>query len=125
MNVNKGCELEEQRSKLGKLGEYLGSTEAQIEAQRALEGEMEREIERAKELCVSLEAELGKVMGEMGDARVDKFEQARSQKKAEIVEQLKKKFGGVYGRLIDHCEPVHRKYQVKLVLAGRLLCVFF
>jgi hypothetical protein len=53
--------LEEQRSKLGKLGEYLGSTEAQIEAQRALEGEMEREIERAKELCVSLEAELGKV----------------------------------------------------------------
>jgi structural maintenance of chromosome 1 len=55
-------------------------------------------------------------MGEMGDARVDKFEQARSQKKAEIVEQLKRKFGGVYGRLIDHCEPVHRKYQVKLVL---------
>jgi len=35
-------------------------------------------------------------------------------KKAEIIEQLKKKFPGVYGRLIDHCEPVHRKYQLAI-----------
>ncbi len=27
---------------------------------------------------------------------------------------MKKKFQGVYGRLIDHCEPVHRKYQLAI-----------
>jgi structural maintenance of chromosome 1 len=31
-----------------------------------------------------------------------------------VIEQLKKKFPGVYGRLIDHCEPVHRKYQLAI-----------
>lgn len=110
----KEYELAEQRTKLAKLSEYLGGTEAQIAAQRDLEHSMEAEIERAKGLCVSLEADLAKVMGEMGEARVDRFEQSRSQKKGEIIEQLKKKFAGVYGRLIDHCEPVHRKYQVAI-----------
>lgn len=110
----KQYELEEQRTKLGKLSDYLGNTEAQIEAQKEAEKTLEADIEKAKGLCVSLEKELAKVMSDIGDARVDKFEQSRSQKKSEIIEQLKKKFQGVYGRLMDHCEPVHRKYQVAI-----------
>ena len=53
-------------------------------------------------------------MRDIGDARVDKFESSRTQKKSEVIEQLKKKFPGVFGRLVDHCEPVHRKYQLAI-----------
>jgi structural maintenance of chromosome 1 len=57
----KQYELEEQRTKLSKLSDYLSSTEAQIEAQKDLEKSMERDIEKAKGLCVSLENDLAKV----------------------------------------------------------------
>jgi hypothetical protein len=34
-------------------------------------------------------------MHDIGDAKVDKFESSRSQKRTEIIDQLKKKFPGV------------------------------
>lgn len=110
----KAFELEEQRTKLIKIIEYLNNTELQISQQKDHEENMHAEIEKAKTLCKDLEDNLAKVMSDIGDARVDKFEQSRNQKKSEIIELLKKKFSGVYGRLIDHCEPVHRKYQVAI-----------
>jgi structural maintenance of chromosome 1 len=110
----KEYELEEQRTKLAKLVEYINNTESQINQQKQIEITMDSEIEKAKVQCKDLENELGKIMNDIGDARIDKFESSRSQKKAEIIEQLKKKFTGVYGRLIDHCEPVHRKYQLAI-----------
>ncbi len=93
----KAYELEEQRTKLAKLLEYIGSTEEQIGQQKDVEQSMHDEIEKAKHLCKNLDVELGKIMNDIGDARVDKFEQSRSQKKSEIIEQLKKKFPGVVG----------------------------
>lgn len=110
----KQLELEDQRSKLQKLIDYIESTEKQIDEQKAEETRMADEIEKAKLACQSLENDLGKVISDIGDAKVDKFEQSRTTKKAEIIEQLKKKFPGVLGRLIDHCEPIHRKYQVAI-----------
>lgn len=107
-------ELEDQKVKLNKLNEYIESTERQIQEQQEAETRLSQEIENAKKLCTNLESELVKVQHEIGDARVDKFEQSRTAKKAEIIDQLKKKFPGVYGRLIDHCEPIHRKYQIAI-----------
>lgn len=112
----KEFELEEQKLKLNKLVDYINNTESQINQQKDLEVNMDAEIEKAKELSKTLEDELAKVMNDIGDARIDKFESSRNQKKAEVIEQLKKKFpnGSVFGRLIDHCEPVHRKYQLAI-----------
>lgn len=107
-------ELVEQRAKLAKLVDYINSTEAQVSQQKEVEAKMSVEIENAATNSKRVEDELAKVMGELGDARIDKFESNRMQKKAEIIEQLKKKFPGVLGRLIDHCEPVHRKYQIAI-----------
>lgn len=108
-------ELEEQRVKLSKLVDYITSTETQIAQQKEAEATMSAEIAQAQVSCKELEDRLAKVMAEIGDARVDRFESSRMQKKAEVIEQLKKKFPGlVYGRLMDHCDPVHRKYQVAI-----------
>jgi structural maintenance of chromosome 1 len=110
----KEFELDEQKVKLSKLSEYISNTEQQVEQQKELETRMSAEIDKANHLCKDYENELAKVMSDIGDARIDKFESSRSQKKAEVIDQLKKKFTGVYGRLIDHCEPVHRKYQLAI-----------
>ena len=58
-----------------------------------------------RELSVNLE----KVQLELNDARVDKHESARQQKKRETLESMKRLFPGVYGRLMDHCEPKNKK----------------
>lgn len=49
------------------------------------------------------------VQGELNEAKMDKHESARHQKKQELLESMKRLFPGVYGRLIDLCEPVHKK----------------
>lgn len=50
------------------------------------------------------------VQKQLGEAKADKTENTRSQKKAEFIDNLKKLFPGVYGRLADLCEPVHKRY---------------
>ena len=118
----KEYELEEQRSKLTKLVEYINNTETQIGQQKEVEAKMSVEIENASANSKKVEDELGKIMNEIGDARIDKFESTRMQKKAEVIDQLKKKFPGVLGRLIDHCEPVHRKYQLAITKVIDYIC---
>lgn len=53
--------------------------------------------------------QLEEVQDELNEAKVDKHESARHQKKHEVLESMKRLFPGVYGRLIDLCEPVHKK----------------
>ena len=60
---------------------------------------------RHSELCKLLE----EVQVELSEAKVDKHENARHQKKQEVLESMKRLFPGVYGRLIELCEPVHKK----------------
>uniref|UniRef100_A0A669ESU1 Structural maintenance of chromosomes protein 1A n=1 Tax=Oreochromis niloticus TaxID=8128 RepID=A0A669ESU1_ORENI len=55
----------------------------------------------------------GKVMEQLGDARIDRQENSRQQRKAEIMESIKRLYpGSVYGRLIDLCQPTQKKYQI-------------
>lgn len=60
---------------------------------------------RHKDVSILLES----VQGELNEARSDKHESARHQKRKEVMESMKRLFPGVYGRLIDLCEPVHKK----------------
>ena len=52
--------------------------------------------------------------GELGNARVDKHEETRRKKKQEIVENFKRVFPGVYDRLINMAQPIHKKYNVAI-----------
>jgi structural maintenance of chromosome 1 len=74
---------------------FCRNTENQIKEQKELEAKMGVDIDKAKDLCKNLDSELGKIITEIGDAKVDKFESSRNIKKAEVIEQLKKKFPGV------------------------------
>lgn len=43
---------------------------------------------------------------------MDTTESSRQQKKAELVETLKRLYPGVLGRLVELCEPSHKRYQL-------------
>ncbi len=53
--------------------------------------------------------QLEDVQGKLNEAKMDKNESTRHQKKQELLDSIKRLFPGVYGRLIDLCEPVHKK----------------
>ena len=46
---------------------------------------------------------------QINESKVDKNESQRFQRKQELLDSLKRLFPGVYGCLIDLCEPVHKK----------------
>lgn len=46
---------------------------------------------------------------QINESKVDKNESQRFQRKQELLESLKRLFPGVYGVLIDICEPVHKR----------------
>jgi structural maintenance of chromosome 1 len=46
---------------------------------------------------------------QINESKVDKNENQRFQRKQELLDSLKRLFPGVYGCLIDLCEPVHKK----------------
>jgi structural maintenance of chromosome 1 len=70
-----------------------------------LSDEVEHANTRHREVSSFLEG----VQTELNEARSDKHESARHQKRKEVMESMKRLFPGVYGRLIDLCEPAHKK----------------
>uniref|UniRef100_A0A8C0IV52 Structural maintenance of chromosomes protein 1A n=1 Tax=Chelonoidis abingdonii TaxID=106734 RepID=A0A8C0IV52_CHEAB len=91
----------------------LGSPRCSLEEQKKLEGELTEEVELAKRRIDEINKELNQVMEQLGDARIDRQENSRQQRKAEIMESIKRLYpGSVYGRLIDLCQPTQKKYQI-------------
>uniref|UniRef100_A0A671XB88 Structural maintenance of chromosomes protein 1A n=1 Tax=Sparus aurata TaxID=8175 RepID=A0A671XB88_SPAAU len=97
-----------------------------LEERKKVETEKIREIEENQKRIEKLEDYISTsryaalifsicetVMEQLGDARIDRQENSRQQRKAEIMESIKRLYpGSVYGRLIDLCQPTQKKYQI-------------
>uniref|UniRef100_G1SN33 Structural maintenance of chromosomes protein 1A n=1 Tax=Oryctolagus cuniculus TaxID=9986 RepID=G1SN33_RABIT len=106
-------EIEENQKRIEKLEEYITTSKQSLEEQKKLEGELTEEVEMAKRRIDEINKELNQVMEQLGDARIDRQESSRQQRKAEIMESIKRLYpGSVYGRLIDLCQPTQKKYQI-------------
>ena len=76
----------------------------------------------SKDQIHELQRDLEDVTGELGDARVDKHEENRRKKKQEIVENFKRLYPGVFDRMINLSQPIHKKYNVAITkLLGRYM----
>ncbi len=60
---------------------------------------------------------LSTIQNELNEAKADKHTSARQLKRQEIVESMMKLFPGVHGRLIDLCEPAHKRYVLCIKIA--------
>merc|ERR1719394_417767 len=111
---NKSHELEEGQKRLEKLQDHIRASEAQLEEQKKLLSDLDGDVGSSKSRIDELTASLEEVTSELGDARVDKHEDNRRKKKQEIVENFKRLFPGVYDRLINMSNPIHKKYNVAI-----------
>ncbi|XP_002735243.1 structural maintenance of chromosomes protein 1A-like [Saccoglossus kowalevskii] len=105
-------EIEENQKRLDKLNDYIATSEGAVNDQKELRDRLDEEVRSADSRIKEINIELQSVMDQLGEAKVDKHESARHSKKVELLENLKRLFPGVYGRLIDLCEPSQKKYQI-------------
>ncbi|XP_043565217.1 structural maintenance of chromosomes protein 1B-like isoform X2 [Chiloscyllium plagiosum] len=106
-------EIEDYNKRTEKLQEYIDACKASLTEQKQREEELINEIENAKLRIGEVSEKLNEVAGELQNAGIDHREGHRQQKKAEIFESLKRMYpDSVYGRLVDLCHPIHKKYQL-------------
>merc|ERR1719225_1056154 len=110
----KSHELEEAQKRYEKLVEHIKMSETQLEDQQRVYDDLQGDVGCSKDRIYKLQQELENCTSELGNARVDKHEETRRKKKQEIVENFKRVFPGVYDRLINMAQPIHKKYNVAI-----------
>merc|ERR1712223_893485 len=110
----KGHELDEAQKRAEKLNDHIRSSEQQMEEQEKILNELQGDVGSSKDRVSEIQRELEDAVSELGDARVDKHEENRRKKKSEIVENFKKLYPGVYDRMINMSQPIHKKYNVAI-----------
>jgi len=85
-----------------------------LEENLKIQSQLEREVGSSRGRLEDLQRELESVVEQLGDARVDKHEDGRRRKKQEIVESFKRQFPGVFDRMINMCQPIHKRYNVAI-----------
>uniref|UniRef100_A0A6M2DMN1 Structural maintenance of chromosomes protein n=1 Tax=Xenopsylla cheopis TaxID=163159 RepID=A0A6M2DMN1_XENCH len=108
----KGQEKAEAQKRIEKLAEHIKTTEQALEEQKRIREELESDVGNSKGRVQELQSELDNIVEQLGDAKTDKHEDSRRKKKKEIVDSFKKEVPGVYDRMINMCQPQHKRYNV-------------
>uniref|UniRef100_A0A8D3E7H2 Structural maintenance of chromosomes protein n=1 Tax=Scophthalmus maximus TaxID=52904 RepID=A0A8D3E7H2_SCOMX len=110
---NNRTQLEDLTLRTEKLEEYTKTCEASLEEFRQQEESLSEELQRGRKRSEEVNGELGRVLEELGNARLDSQESRRQLKRKELLEKLHRLYPDtVYGRLSDLCSPIHKKYQL-------------
>ncbi|EAA07609.3 structural maintenance of chromosomes protein 1A [Anopheles arabiensis] len=121
--INKKAQIEENYKKIEseknealkrqeKLIDHIKTSRLGLEEQKRIKAELSQDVGTSKERIHELQSELDNVREQLGDAKIDKHEDARRKKKQEVVELFKLEVPGVYDRMINMCQPTHKRYNV-------------
>ncbi|XP_064277228.1 structural maintenance of chromosomes protein 1B isoform X1 [Passer domesticus] len=106
-------QVEEHEKRIEKLEEYAKICIGSLTEKKQQEEVLAKEIENATIRMAEVNEDLNKVVGELQNAKIDYHEGRREQMRAEILESLKRLYpDSVFGRLLDLCHPIHKKYQL-------------
>ncbi|XP_030334965.1 structural maintenance of chromosomes protein 1B isoform X2 [Strigops habroptila] len=113
-NIKRTVEqIEEHKKRIEKLEEYAKICTESLAEKKQQEEVLTKEIENSTIRMAEVNEELNKIVGELRNARMDYHEGRRQQMRAEILESLKRLYpDSVFGRLLDLCHPIHKKYQL-------------
>ncbi|XP_065499780.1 structural maintenance of chromosomes protein 1B [Caloenas nicobarica] len=113
-NIKRTVEqIEEHKKRIEKLEEYAKICTESLAEKKQQEEALTKETENATKRMAEVNEELNKIVGELQNAKIDYHEGRRQQMKAEILESLKRLYpDSVFGRLLDLCHPIHKKYQL-------------
>ncbi|NXT99255.1 SMC1B protein, partial [Buphagus erythrorhynchus] len=105
--------IEEHEKRIEKLEEYVKICTGSLTEKKQQEEVLAKEIENATIKMAEVNKDLNKIVDELQNARIDYHEGRREQMRAEILESLKRLYpNSVFGRLLDLCHPIHKKYQL-------------
>ncbi|XP_041528533.1 structural maintenance of chromosomes protein 1B [Microtus oregoni] len=106
-------QIEEHKKRIEKLEEYTKTCMDCLKDKKQQEEALIKEIENTKSRMSEVNDELGLITNELQNAGIDNHEGKRQRKKAEVLESLKRLYpDSVFGRLLDLCHPIHKKYQL-------------
>ncbi|NXX26229.1 SMC1B protein, partial [Nicator chloris] len=106
-------QVEEHEKRIEKLEEYAKICIGSLTEKKQQEEVLAKEIENATVRMAEVNEDLNKIVGELQNAKIDYHEGRREQMRAEILESLKRLYpDSVFGRLLDLCHPIHKKYQL-------------
>ncbi|XP_078250287.1 structural maintenance of chromosomes protein 1B isoform X2 [Pogona vitticeps] len=106
-------QIEDHEKRVEALIEYNRTCTASLENKEEEGGKLANEIESSKIRMAEVNEELNKIVSDLHNARMDVHEGKRQQMRAEKLESLKRLYPDyVFGRLVDLCHPIHKKYQL-------------
>uniref|UniRef100_A0A803VBP4 Structural maintenance of chromosomes 1B n=1 Tax=Ficedula albicollis TaxID=59894 RepID=A0A803VBP4_FICAL len=106
-------QIEEHEKRIEKLEEYVKICMGSLTEKKQQEEVLAKEIENATIQMTEVNKDLNQVVDELQNAKIDYHEGRREQMRAEILESLKRLYpDSVFGRLLDLCHPIHKKYQL-------------
>ncbi|XP_058597006.1 structural maintenance of chromosomes protein 1B isoform X6 [Neofelis nebulosa] len=116
-------QIEDHKKRIEKLEEYTKTCMDCLKEKKQQEETLVVEIENTKSRMSEVNEELNLIRSELQNAGIDKHEGKRQQKRAEVLEHLKRLYpDSVFGRLLDLCHPIHKKYQLAVTkLFGRYM----
>ncbi|XP_066920208.1 structural maintenance of chromosomes protein 1A-like [Clytia hemisphaerica] len=112
--VDLGEQRQQLLQRIEQLEEYIKTN---VESKNKLTEEYEASsasVQDANEKHQRTNELLEDVQNQLNEAKADRSESTRTQKKQEFIDNLKRLYPGVYGRLVDLCEPVHKRYAVAI-----------
>ncbi|XP_032746792.1 structural maintenance of chromosomes protein 1B [Rattus rattus] len=116
-------QIEEHKKRIEKLEEYTKTCMDCLEDKKQQEEALIKEIDNTKSRMSEVNEELSLIRNELQNAGIDNHEGKRQRKRAEVLEHLKRLYpDSVFGRLLDLCHPIHKKYQLAVTkLFGRYM----
>ncbi|XP_004771173.2 structural maintenance of chromosomes protein 1B isoform X2 [Mustela putorius furo] len=116
-------QIEDHKKRIEKLEEYTKTCMDCLKEKKQQEEMLVGEIENTKSRMSEVNEELNLIRNELQNAGIDNHEGNRQQKRAEVLEHLKRLYpDSVFGRLLELCHPIHKKYQLAVTkLFGRYM----
>uniref|UniRef100_A0A5F9DGV2 Structural maintenance of chromosomes 1B n=2 Tax=Oryctolagus cuniculus TaxID=9986 RepID=A0A5F9DGV2_RABIT len=116
-------QIEDHKKRIEKLEEYTKTCIDCLKDKKQQEETLSDDIEKTKQRMSEVNEELNLIRSELQSAGIDHHEGKRQQKRAEVLEHLKRLYPeSVFGRLLDLCHPIHKKYQLAVTkLFGRYM----
>ncbi|XP_060110291.1 structural maintenance of chromosomes protein 1B isoform X2 [Heteronotia binoei] len=106
-------QIENHKNRVQKLQDYSSTCIKTFLEKKHEEELLSNEIEQAKIRMAEVNDELNKIVSDLHNAKIDVYEGKRQQMRAENLESLRRLYPDyVFGRLVDLCHPIHKKYQL-------------
>lgn len=108
------AQLEE---RVAKMTAYVNEHEQKRdEVQQSLDAARAAAEERAARTA-TLSQQFDECEAELKEAKTDARERARAEREQRVLEDLRRLFVGVHGRLVDLCEPTQARYKIAVTVA--------